>query len=244
MGSERFQRLMSQNGVGLKQGSYNKIAHIPFFSGKWGEGGMINEMLLRRVLPAVAIYKGLKWADYHLGHKPSQILASIPLKARVLHAELTDRIPGARGLTNFYANVVPGGQFGALALPAGGAFLGGIFAYTKTLRGIPDADIAKVAAWKYAHLPESMHAIPGVKAVTRILHDLPLSVAIGAAIGGLLALPFLPGMLGDRKTADERRRIYSGEQLVPVSQGSFWQMGQPRSRATRSSTSDSHWLPP
>src|SRR5580700_3022654 len=50
--TERIQHLMAQMGLGLKQGSYNKIAHIPFIPGQYGEGGLINNLLLRRVLPA------------------------------------------------------------------------------------------------------------------------------------------------------------------------------------------------
>jgi hypothetical protein len=178
-------------------------------------------MLMRRVLPAYAGYKALQYVDYKLGHKPSEMLAAIPLKAQIVRAELTDKIPGARKLTDFYANVVPGSQFGALALPVGGAFVGSMVHYAKILRGIPKEEIATVANWKWAHLPEAMHAVPGAKAITNILHELPQTAAIGAAIGLALAAPFLPGMLGDRKTADERRRIYSGEQLVPVRQGRF-----------------------
>ena len=166
--AERFQHLMSQMGLGLKQGSYNKFAHVPFMSGKWGDGGFVNEMLLRRVLPAYAGYKALQWADYHLGHKPSQMLAAIPPKARVAHAELTDRLPFARSVTDFYANVAPGSQYGALALPGGGAFIGGIYSWTKRLRDVPQEEIAKVAQWKWAHLPEALHVIPGAKYITEV----------------------------------------------------------------------------
>src|ERR1700677_3420884 len=112
-----------------------------------------------------------------------------------------------------------------------------VYAYSKILRGIPKEEIATVANWKWAHLPEALHSVPGAKAITNILHELPQSAAIGAGIGLLLAAPFLPGMLGDRKTADERRRIYSGEQLVPVRQGRFWEMGPTPGRAAGSSTS-------
>jgi hypothetical protein len=55
-------------------------------------------------------------------------------------------------------------------LPAGGAFIGGLVAYSKTLRGIAKEEIAKVARWKWSHLPEAMHAVPGAKYVTNLLH--------------------------------------------------------------------------
>ncbi len=129
-----------------------------------------------------------------------------------------------------------------MALPVGGAFLGGLVHYSKVLRGIPKEEIATVANWKYGHLPTAWHSIPGVQNVTNILHELPQTAAIGAAIGLALAAPFLPGMIGDRKTADERRRIYSGEQLVPVRQGRFWEMGPTPWQGGRIKYFRPHWF--
>ncbi len=45
---ERPQRLFAEIGLGLKRGTYNKIFHLT------GEGGILNQMLLRRVLPIAA----------------------------------------------------------------------------------------------------------------------------------------------------------------------------------------------
>ena len=89
-----------------------------------------------------------------------------------------------------------------------------------------------------------MHDLPGAQSISHIMHETPKSVAIGAGIGLLLAAPFLPGMIGDRKTADERRRIYSGEQLVPVRQGRFWEMGPTPWQGGRSKYSRPTGLPP
>jgi hypothetical protein len=55
--------------------------------------------------------------------------------------------------------------------------------------------------------------------------EVPKPAVIGAPVGRVLASPFLLGMLGDRKTVDERRQIYSGKQLIAVRQGRFWEMG-------------------
>jgi hypothetical protein len=49
-------------------------------------------------------------------------------------------------------------------------------------------------------------------------------------------------MLVDRKTADERRRIYSGEQLVPVRQGRFWEMGPTPWQGGRIKYFRPHWF--
>ena len=48
-------------------------------------------------------------------------------------------------------------------------------------------------------------------------------------------------MIGDRKTADERRRIYSGEQLVPFRQGRFWEMGPTPWQGGRIKYFRPHW---
>ncbi len=47
--AERTQNLMAETGFGLKRGTWNKTWHVPFI----GEGGMINQMLTKRVLPLV-----------------------------------------------------------------------------------------------------------------------------------------------------------------------------------------------
>lgn len=223
---ERFQHLMAQMGLGLKQGSYNKFAHVPFA----GEGGMVNEMLLKRVLPAYGLFLGAKFVDHLLGHKPSQFLASLPIKVRVAHAELTDRTPGARALTDKYTNAVPGGQFGALAAPIGGAFIGGMWHYSKVLRGIDHKDLPTLKSMAWGE------KFPG------FMHEMPKPAVWGALVGLALASPFIPGMLGDRKTADERRRIYSGEQLVAVRQGRFWEMGPTEWKGGRIKYFRQHWF--
>jgi hypothetical protein len=46
----------------------------------------------------------------------------------------------------------------------------------------------------------------------------------GAAIGLAMALPFIPGVLGSRKTGGKLRDIYSGEEQVPVRSGRWWKL--------------------
>jgi len=47
----------------------------------------------------------------------------------------------------------------------------------------------------------------------------------GALIGMAMSLPFLPGALGSKYRPEERKKIYSGEQFVPIKKGRYWEMG-------------------
>lgn len=47
---------------------------------------------------------------------------------------------------------------------------------------------------------------------------------IGAGIGLAAVAPFIPGALIPSKRPDELRRIYSGEQYVPIKKGRFWEL--------------------
>lgn len=49
---------------------------------------------------------------------------------------------------------------------------------------------------------------------------------VGAAAGLALVAPFVPGALVPEKRPDELRRIYRGEQLVPIRKGRWWEMGR------------------
>lgn len=48
----------------------------------------------------------------------------------------------------------------------------------------------------------------------------------GAAIGALAVAPFLLGAIAPDKSSEELRRIYSGEQEVPVRRGRWWTLGR------------------
>ena len=95
---------------------------------------MVNQMLTRRVLPIALAATAAGYLDYKLGH-PSDKVIDLGLKANVLRADLTDMLPGGRKVTEFYENTVPGPQYGPLALPAAGAFAGGLLHYSRVVRG-------------------------------------------------------------------------------------------------------------
>ena len=229
---ERPQRLFAEMGLGLKRGTWNSAS------------GLVGGMLRKRVLPLVAGATALKYLDYKLGHVPSNALIDLPLKANVLRADLTNMVPGARSLTDFYADTVPGPQYGPLALPAAGAFAGGLYHYFgKVLPGkfdlgtTPDLikkgeDLRKASARVFPDLAKgrlaNLRAIG--KRLTSIggLGELWKHLGApgkGAAIGLGLMLPLVPGMLGSRRTGAELRDIYSGQEPVPVRSGRWWELG-------------------
>lgn len=227
---ERPQHLLTEFGFGLKQGSYNKAFHVPFV----GEGGLINGLLSKRVLPAVLGVTALRYLDYKLDHRPSNAILDVGLKANVLRADLTDTLPGARKTTNWYAENIPGPQYGPLALPAFGAFVGGMYhmgqvAFTKrysggdriarSLREAEGATLPDIGLLKRAMSAEGN--LNKLKAAWKSLG----TPGKGAALGLVAAIPFIPGMLGSRNTGAQLRRIYSGEEDVPVRQGRWWEVG-------------------
>ena len=228
---ERPQKLLAEFGLGLKQGSYNKVFHVPFA----GEGGLINGLLSKRVLPIALGLTAARWVDYKLDHRPSNAVLDLGLKANVLRADLTDTLPGARKTTNWYAENVPGPQYGPLALPMMGAFVGGLIhmgqvAFTdKFAGGDRVARLARDAAGstfpRMAVLKRAFKSGPSVEAFKKVWSKGLGTPGKGAAIGLLAMLPFVPGMLGSRQTGSELRRVYSGEEDVPVRQGRWWEVG-------------------
>lgn len=215
---ERPLRLMSNIGMGLNYGSYNKLAHIPFI----GEGkGLINELLLKRVAPVYLAVTAARYLNYKLNDKPSESLAAIPLKAKIAWAEATDKVPGLRSLTDKYEEIVPGPQYGPVALPiAAGSIAVALGHYLPIARG--QVEYATRAA-----------RVGASRAMFRK----------GAKWGLLAALPFVPGMLGSRETADELRRKYSGEDEVPIRAGRWWDVGSTPFSGGRIKYFRKHWYP-
>lgn len=212
--AERPLRLLGDIGLGLRSGSYNKLFHIPGI----GSGGLLNELFTKRVIPAYLGVTALRYINYKLNNKPEEAVAGLPLKLNLLRAQLTDTIPGARKVTDFYESVVPGPQYGPLAIPIAGAVIGGFAHWAGVASGI-----------------KQFESFPVRRAAFR------KSAIAGALIGGVLALPFLPGMLGSRKTAPELERIYSGEEDVPIRAGRWWEIGSTPFQGGRIKYYRPHW---
>lgn len=213
--AERPLRMLGGIGLGVNFGSYNKLAHVPFM----GEGGLLNKLLFSRVLPAYAAVTAARYINHKLDNKPAETIAGVPLKARVAWGDLTDKIPGLRSLTDKYEEVVPGPQYGPIALPLGaGALTVALGHYLPLARGTVEY------ATRGARVTAARAAFKS-----------------GAKWGALAALPFLPGMIGSRKTGDELRRIYSGEDEVPVRSGRWWDVGSTPFSGGRIKYFRPHW---
>jgi hypothetical protein len=240
---ERPQRLFAEAGFGLKAGTWNKTFHLPFA----GEGGIVNQMITKRVLPIALAATAAGFLDYKLGH-PSDKVIDLGLKANVLRADLTDMLPGGRKVTEFYENTVPGPQYGPLALPAAGAFTGGLLHYSRVVRGqFATEDLRKAGS---RLLPDvkalrtwagtSGKKLASVEGLAQIWKGLG-TPGRGAAIGLVAALPFLPGMLGSRKTGNELRDVYSGLDEVPIRSGRWWELGSTPFEGARIKAWRPHW---
>lgn len=215
--AERPLRLLSTIGLGLESGTYNKLLHIPFA----GQGGLLNKLMTRRVLPAYVAVTAARYLNYKLGNKPAEAAAAIPLKAKLAWAEATDRIPGLRAVTDKYEEIVPGPQYGPLALPVGAGAISTVLGhYLPIARGTAE------------------YATRGARKVAA-----RAAFSKGAKWGLLAMLPFVPGMLGSRKTADELRRTYSGEDEVPIRAGRWWEVGSTPFSGGRIKYFRPHWYP-
>ncbi|MGC1582145.1 MAG: hypothetical protein WA766_11710 [Candidatus Acidiferrales bacterium] len=213
--AERPLRLLGNIGLGLPYGSYNKLMHIPGV----GEGGMLNKLLTHRVLPIYLGVTAARYINYKLDNKPAEKAAEIPLKAHLAWAEATDRIPGLRSLTDKYEEIVPGPQYGPLALPIGAGALATVVGhYLPVMAGT------------------ARYATHGARAAAS-----RTMFRKGFKWGALATLPFLPGMLGSRQTADELRRVYSGEEEVPIRSGRWWDVGSTPFQGGRIKYFRPHW---
>lgn len=227
---ERAQTLLADVRLGLWKGSYNRLFHVPFYGGQ--NRGLINQLLTKRALPIYLGAVGLSYADYLTHHVVSDTAIDLYQQARVAHAKLTDKAPGFRSVTDAYEQVVPGPQYGPLALPLLGATAGALWHYSKVLRGQLDARERTLSA--------RVLAIGEDPTFLKIFNKRS-PIAKGLVVGFAAMLPFLPGMLGSRKTARELQDIYSGEEPVPVRSGRWWDLGTTPWEGNRIKEYRPHW---
>jgi hypothetical protein len=209
---------------------------------------MVNQMLTRRVLPLALAATAAGWLDYKFGH-PSDKVIDLGLKANVFRADLTDTLPGGRKVTDSYENTVPGPQYGPLALPVAGAFAGGLLHYSRVLLNAKSVNTEKLRKAGSRLLPdmEVLHEWTGTgkklasaEGVAQIWKSLD-TPGKGAVIGLAMALPFIPGILGSRKTGGELRDIYSGQEQVPIRSGRWWELGSTPFEGARIKAWRPHW---
>jgi len=140
-------------------------------------------------------------------------------------------LPGGRKVTEFYENTVPGPQYGPWHSPQPApcrwpAALLARRARSVRHRGSPQSssrllpDVKALRTWAGT----SGNKLASVEGLAQIWKGLG-TPGRGAAIGLVAALPFLPGMLGSRKTGNELRDVYSGLDAVPIRSGRWWELG-------------------
>jgi very-short-patch-repair endonuclease len=219
------QNLFAEFGIGVKAGSYNKILHIPFLE-KNGRG-IINELLSKRVLPAYLIAGvALPYLDYKLHHLPSNTAVNAFQAVTLARAKATDETPGLRSITDTYARVIPGPQYGPVALPLGGMVAGALIHYGNVLRDKYPHQMAREAAFRiFAKGRDVEHGIAKADATFLKIFNKASPVAKGLVAGLALMIPFIPGMIGSRKSEGELQDIYSGNEPVPIRTGRWWDMG-------------------
>lgn len=227
---ERLQSLLAEARLGLWKGSYNRIAHIPFMGG--ANRGLLNELLTKRALPIYLGVVGLGFADYLTHHIVSNTALDVFQQSRVAHAKLTDIIPGARKITDTYEQVVPGKQYGPLALPLAGATTGAIFHYAKVFSGQLEGEARATSS--------RILAIAGDTPFLKYFNK-KSPVVKGLLIGFAAMIPFIPGMIGSRKTARQLQDIYSGDESVPIRAGRWWELGTTPWEGNRIKEYRPHW---
>lgn len=228
---ERAQTLLADVRLGLWKGTYNRLAHVPFFGGQ--NRGLINDLLTKRVLPIYLGAVGLGYADYLTHHVVSNTAIDVFQQARIAHAKVTDTVPGLRSVTDKYEQLVPGSQYGPLALPLVGATAGALVHYSKVISGkLGDAKVRSISSRVLAKGEDA-----------RILRyfNARSPIAKGLLVGFAAMLPFIPGMVGSRKTARELQDIYSGQEPVPVRSGRWWDLGTTPWEGNRIKEYRPHW---
>lgn len=89
-----------------------------------------------------------------------------------------------------------------------------------------------------------MQGQKGIVGLTKYLGEMSLTktnVFLGMAAGLAVVSPFLLGALVPSKRPDELRKIYSGEELVPMRKGRMWLMGRSSFEGKKISAYVPHW---
>ena len=230
--AERAQSLLADIRLGLWKGTYNKLFHVPFMGGE--NRGIINELLTKRALPLYAGAIGLGFADYLTHHVVSDTFIDLYQQTRIAHAKLSE-LTGLHAIAEKQEQLVPGAQYAPIALPLLGLTGGAAFHYAKVLTG-QFADYA--ARTKSATV--FSHGLPPTETFLRYFNK-KSPMAIGLVAGFAAMLPFIPGMLGTRKSSGELQDIFSGVEPVPIRSGRWWDLGTTPWEGNRIKEYRPHW---
>lgn len=195
----------------------------------------IGRYLTRRVLPAVALWKGFQLADYATGHAISGIGFGAYSQAKILKAK-TMEATGLRDLAERQESIAPGSTslLGLAAFPLKGAMLGfaawparGAYAALHKFTGQEGSAVVAAAQYFKGEAFETGFGLGkklGLKLPKRTLASALRRT--GALAGLAFALPFLPGAIAGTESSEELKAIYSGEKEVAVRKGRWWEFGR------------------
>ena len=153
----------------------------------------------------------------------------------IAQARMTDAIPGARGLEEFYherLNIPGSAPLGAGLTVAA---LAGMYSWTARVKAEmlaknfrPTAKVGKIGAvQEMERLLSSAVEYPDgalAKKIGSLASSRKLAKVAGV-VGLAAAALFLPASLLASKTEAELRAEFSGEKLVPMKKGRFWELG-------------------
>jgi len=226
-------------------------------AGKWGAIGG-------------GLYFGYDFLDYMgdqlLGMGPTKLGASAYVGARITAASVAD-VTGLSSISRTQEEIAPGSTnllklsaaplMGALA-GMGAHYLQGRGLMARLQKGGRDVERASRLSQEFMNNfgpghPGWINSLGRWAADKEIfnnvmktkLFDRPskIKAALGAAVGLATVLPFLPGALIPKTSAEELRQIYSGEKDVAVKRGRFWEAGRNPFEGTNVKFFKPHWYP-
>jgi hypothetical protein len=238
----------------LRKGSefYNRIGLRNMFgAGGWrvlaeadSTSALLRRHLFRNMLPSAFLFLGaIPLADEILRNTPiikdtrlgggiGGFFASLYQDVRKTYANISD----ALGLTSYakkQKEQAPGSTsaLGLLAFPASLSIAATSAAGIQNLIEKVPVGTSGVAPKYFKNIISSIEASDNLLSKASKALKLNQASRTGAygitafAAGALLTLPFWPGVFGSEKSSEELEQIYSGEQLVPIRRGRFWEFG-------------------
>lgn len=191
----------------------------------------LGQYLYKRVLPAVALYKGAQYADYLTGHAVSGAILGGYAQARIQKAKLMETT-GLQQWAERQEEIAPGSTsllgLGAVPLAFG---LTGMWTYPhRMLATIREAATTgkefHMAAQDVAkRFKEEKYTIFGIKGLKKRTFSGSWFRSAGM-LGAAAVIPFLPGAIAGTESSEELEAIYSGEKEVPIRKGRAWEFGR------------------
>jgi len=195
---------------------------------------------LPKIAMAIGAYKLLDWTlrstplikETGLGLGVSGLAAKAAQGVREGYAFTSD-ITGMTALSKWQEEEARGSTslLGLAAFPASfaitGATIGGIAGLAQQVPIGEKAPAPELFSRLFSNLESKNNKIGKVAEAFNFskLGRTGAFALTGAALGAAAILPFLPGALGSSKSEEELELIHSGEELVPIRRGRFWEFG-------------------